>query len=368
MYDSRVERLADILTGHSTEIKPGDKVYLLTDSTLGLPLFEVVYRKVIERGAYPYPHILLDPNVGFEGMDDAFMRYASDEQLQHMSEIALAEMQAMDAYIRIGAPENTRSLSGIDPKRIAMRQKATASILHERLRKRWVVTRYPTPALAQEANMSLKDYEDFFFGAVLVDYIIMEQQQRSIKTIFDTGSSVKVVATDTDLTFSIAGREGRMSYGKHNVPDGEVYYAPVESSANGVVRFTYPAIESGNEVRGVRLTFRDGVVVEATSDTNETFLLGQLDTDSGSRKLGEFGIGLNYGIDRFTGNMLFDEKIGGSIHLALGNAYEGTAPEGVRNKSGLHWDMLVDLRESAGGGKLYLDGKVIQENGVFKIE
>lgn len=369
MVDQRIERLAQVLM-NSIEIKKGDNVYLLTDSVdpAVMPFVKEVYRQIIVNGGYPYPHIGLDPNIGFEGMDRILMEYASEEQLKHLSETAKREMEDMRAYIRIGAPENTKSLTGINPERIAMRRKTTEPIFSERLRKKWVVTRYPMPSLAQEAGMSTEDYEKFFYDAVLIDYKEMERGQTVIKDAFDEGNVVRIVAPGTDLTFSIAERKGEKCAGEHNVPDGELMYAPVEDSANGVVTFTYPAIQAGNQVNKVVLTFKDGKVVDAKAEENEEFLLKQLDIDEGARRIGEFGIGTNYGISRFTKNMLFDEKIGGSIHLALGNAYEGNAPEETRNRSAVHWDMLVDLRKEVGGGEIYLDGRLVQKDGVFLLE
>lgn len=368
MQDPRIGKLARLLVNYSIRLKPGENVYLLTDSELGLPLAREVYKEIIIKGGHPYPHLVLDPNVGMGAMDPIFMRYAIADQLSHLSDIALREMQEMDAYIRIGAPENTKDLAGIDPERIVARERATQPILDERLRKRWVVTRYPTPALAQEAGMSISDYEDFLYGACLVNYRRMKREQGVIKERFDNGRLVRIVAPGTDLTFSISGRRGIMCYGLRNVPDGEVYYAPVEDSMNGVVSFPYPTIVDGQEVDGVVLEFENGRVVKASASKNEKLLIAKLDTDKGARVVGEFGIGTNYGITRYTKNTLFDEKIGGTIHLALGNAYEGSAPKDVRNKSAIHWDMVVDLREFTGGGKIYLDRRIVQRNGVFRIE
>ncbi len=372
MVDQRVTRLAEVLVDHSVRVQKGENVYLQTDSWLAMPLVQEVYRLIIRRGGHPYPHIGLNPNGG--STDRIFMEEASDEQIDHLSAQALVDMQAMHCYIGIGASENTRHLSGIDPTRISRRQKATRPVTDARLEKRWVVTRYPTNAMAQEADMGLAALEDFYYGAALVDYNEMYERQRGMKEAFDQGADVRIVAPETDLSLSIRGRVGRISWGRRNVPDGEFYFAPVEDSAKGVVAFTYPAIWLGNEVGGVKLRFSGGKVVDASAERNEALLVSMLDTDDGARRLGEFGIGTNYAIGRFMKNMLFDEKMGGTVHLAVGNAYkategtfDGSAPENVRNQSAIHWDMLVDLREMAGGGQLYLDGRCVQQDGKFLI-
>jgi aminopeptidase len=364
IIDPRVTQLAEILVDYSMQVKNGDKVYILSDSVLAGPLFQEVYRLVIQRGGDPYPHMALDPHIGPGALDRIFMIHASEEQLRGLSEVTLAEMRAMDCYIRIGAPEGATDLTGIDPKRIAMRQKATEAISEERRKKRWVLTRYPTEALAENAGMSLDEYRDFFFGVTNVNYDEMRGEGERLANVFNQGKVVRIEAPGTDLTLSIEGRKAMLWYGKKNVPDGEFCFGPVEDSVNGIVKFTYPAIKDGQEVDGVGLEFKQGVVVQGTAEKNQGMLNAMLDTDQGARRAGELGFGTNYRITRFTKNIIFDEKIGGTIHLAVGAGY----PEsGSKNKSGIHWDMLVDMRPHVGGGRILLDGRTVQENGKFLI-
>lgn len=359
--DQRISKLAEILVDYSTKVKKGDNVYLLTNSFETFPLVEEVYRLVIQRGAYPYPHIGLDPNVGLGAFDYIFMKYASEEQLKHTSEIALNEMKNTDVYIRIGGETNTRELTNIDPERMALRKKATDPILNERMKKRWVLTRYPTRAFAQEADMSLKEFEDFAFDACLLDWKKESDEQDKIKKIFDGKDEVRIVGEKTDLRFSIKGRMGTKCDGKYNMPDGEIFYAPVEDSAEGKISYSYPTIYENREIAGIVLEFKNGRVVSESATKNEDSLRAALNTDSDARLIGEFGIGTNYKITRYVKNILFDEKIGGTIHLAVGMAYEGS---GGKSKSAIHWDMIKDLRD---GGAIYVDGELVQKNGKFLV-
>lgn len=360
MADERIKKLAEILVDYSTEVKKGDYVYLTTTSFEPYPLIEEIYKKVLQKGAYLFPRIGFDPNVT---IDSVFLRYACEEQLNHLPEIALEEMRKMDVTILIGADINTRELSGIKPERIAMRKKAIRPVIDEVINNtKRIVTRYPTNAYAQDAGMSLKDFEDFYYGACLINWKEESRKQDKVKEVFDAGKTVRIIGKETDLTFSIEGRPGIKCDGKRNMPDGEVFYAPVEDSASGVISYSFPAVYLCNEVDGIVLKFKDGKVVEARAEKNEEFLRAMLETDTGSRFIGEFGIGVNYQINQFVRNILFDEKIGGTIHLALGNAYEKS---GGKNRSGIHWDMVKDLRE---GGEIHLDGKVVQKNGLWVFD
>jgi aminopeptidase len=252
-------------------------------------------------------------------------------------------------------------LTGIDSHKQALSAKAYQPFLATYMNNvRWVTCNFPCSALAQDADMALDDYADFLFGACLIDWKATEAYMRQIKQAFDAGDLVRVVGPGTDLTFRIAGRPGVVCAGDKNMPDGEVFYSPVEDSAEGFITYDFPAIYNGREVDGVRLEFRSGTVVGATAKKGEEFLLRMLDTDLGARRLGEFGIGCNFGIQRFSKDILFDEKIGGTIHLALGRAY---TEAGGSNQSAIHWDMIKDLRTE---GRLELDGRVVQENGKFR--
>jgi aminopeptidase len=356
LKDPRIDRLADILINHSARVKPGETV-LISANELAQPLVESVFQKVLALGAFPRLKLT------FSTLLPVYFSTATDEQIDTLLEIEELDYQKAQALINIRAPGNTRELSGIDPSRMTRRMKTNKPIQDWVIsgKVRWVLCNYPTQALAQEAEMSLFDYEDFLYGATNIDWEEQSRFQNKIKEAFDAGSEVRLVGPGTDLRFNIGGREGKKCDGQNNMPDGEVFYAPLEESAEGYITYDYPAVYYGQEVNNVFLEFKQGVVVKATADKNQNLLERVLETDAGARKIGEFGIGVNYGIERFSKDILFDEKIGGSIHLALGNAY----PEvGGKNQSAVHWDMIKDLRK---GGAIYLDGKVVQEDGKFKI-
>lgn len=352
--DPRVEQLADILVNYSTRVGKGDHV-LIQSTPLARPLIEAVYRRVVQNGAYPTLHM------GFGSLNRIFFEAASDEQLDYLNPIRRYAVEQSNVLINIHAPENSRELTGIDPVKL-QRLSRTNQPLQEHIMSngvRWVICNFPTPSLAQDADLSLEDYADFLFRATNIDWEAASARMHRIKERFDAADEVRIVGPDTDISFSIKGRPGVVADGRHNMPDGEVFYAPHEATTSGTISFELPAIYGGREVQGVRLTFQDGRVVEATAAKGEELLHKLLDTDEGARFLGEFGIGCNYGIARYSRDILFDEKIGGTIHLALGRAYpecEGT------NQSAIHWDMVKDLRQ---GGRLYLDGQLVQEDGRF---
>lgn len=366
MADPRISKLAQVLIHYSLGVKPGDKVMIQAPAN-AQPLIIEAYREAIRAGAHVFTRI------GISEMREVFLKNASDEQLTYVSELEKFESEFFDAQLFILADTNTKALSNIDPKRIAMQRAARKDIsarFDERAAAgelRWCLTLFPTPAHAQDAGMSLAEYEDFVYGACLLDqddpveaWRTVGQQQAHIAEYLMAHDEIRIVAPDTDITYRVGGRKWINADGKVNFPDGEVFSAPHEDSVNGVVRFSFPALYSGREVQDVRLTFRDGKVVEASAAKGEDFLMQMLDMDEGSRTLGEVAFGTNYGIQRFTGELLFDEKIGGTMHMALGAAYKDC---GGKNESGLHWDMVCDLRE----GKVYADGEVCYENGRFVI-
>jgi len=372
MPDPRDVKLAELLVNYSIDLKKGENVYLLTDSVETLPLFLEVYKKIISVGGYPYPHILLDPHLSAEAFDYIWMKYASEEQLHHFSEIKYHEMKAMHAYIRIGGPANKQHLAGISRERIALRQKVTKPILDERLRKKWVVTRYPTPSMAQAANMSTEDFINFYYNACLIDWQQQEQLQEKIKNVFEKGKIIRIIGENTDLRFSIEHRKVIKCYGKckHladlgiwegcNMPDGEIYIAPVENSAEGYIKYTYPYNKEGEIISGIFFRFEHGKIVEYKAEVNQEALKIMLETDEGAKRIGEFGIGTNDGIQRFVNDVLFDEKIAGTVHVTPGNAYEGS---GGLNKSAVHADIVKDLRKEYGGGEIQVDGETVQKDG-----
>lgn len=355
MKDGRLSKLADVLADHSLEIKCGENV-VIRSHYQAQPLIDAFYKKSIDKGANVFVHVIMDAHKKY------FMENACKEQLDSMNTIYEGIYERADAVLCIEAPENIKSLSGVSPEKNVAYNKALAPVLRTITAKRWVLTNYPTHAFAQEADMSLEEYEDFLFDAALVDYKKMDAEMDSVLKRFDSASKVRIVGRDTDLTFDIQGRNGTKCSGQNNIPDGEVYYAPITNSVNGYIYYEFPAIRYGNQVDAVRLEFKDGKVVNAKADKNEIFLNKILDTDEGARYIGEFGIGMNYEIRRFIKNILFDEKIGGTIHLAVGNAYDGS---GGDNRSTIHWDMIKELRDC---GEIYLDDKLVQKNGIFVFE
>jgi len=349
--EKQARRLAEVLVNHSVKAKKGE-IVRISCGEQARPLALSVYREVLRAGAHP----LLA--VGFEDAQRIFFEEAGAAQISHLPPTKLYEAKKIDADIVIVAPSNTRQLSHVPPKKIADRRKATKPISEIVLRRvRWVLTNYPTEALAQETDRSLTEYEKLYYRAVDQDWAAMAKMFRRAKRILDRAARVRIVGKDTDLSFSIGGRTAIPCAGEYNMPDGEIFTAPVENSTEGKISYEFPAIYGGREVAGIRLTFRKGRVVEAKADKNGDFLGAMLDADPGARVLGEFGIGANAGVTSFTRDILLDEKMGGTIHLAIGRSY----PEsGGKNDSSVHWDMIKDLRRE---GELYLDGKPVLRTG-----
>ncbi len=367
MKDPRVEKLAEVLVGYSLAVKPGDKVYV-QGGPAAEPLMTAIYEKILRAGGLP--HLL----ASFPDADEHLLRHGTDEQLAHVPEPVKLMYETYDAGITVLGSPNTKALTGIDPARAVKRQQGRQVIFKTLIRRiaagelRWSCSLFPTQAHAQDAEMSLSEYEDFVYGACLPDmddpvgyWKRFSARQQKIVEWFRGKKQVRVTGPDTDLSLRIDDRIFINCDGRENMPDGEVFTGPVEDSVEGRVRFSYPAIYQGREVTGVRLTFEKGKVVEATADKNEDFLNRTLDTDAGSRYVGEFAIGTNEGIRRFTGEILFDEKINGSFHMALG----ASLPEsGGKNESAIHWDMVCDLRD---GGRIVVDDELLYENGKFVI-
>lgn len=361
----RLEEFAEVLVEHSARVEEGDNVYLLVKSLEALPLFEEVRRQVIKKGAFPHEHVLYDSQFGGSALDYDWIKHASDDQLEQMSDAKLKEIKEMDAYIRIGGEKNTKEMADLDPEKISKWGKTTEKLLEERLKTKWVATRYPTSAMAQEAGMSTEVFEEFVVDAVTeIDWEELEKKNEEIKQVFDNAEEVRIVGEGTDITLSLENREGVPDNGLHNVPSGEVFYAPVKESLEGKIKFSYPGIQGGNEVAGIELVFENGKIVDYSAEKGEEFLQKMIETDEGSRYIGELGIGTNRQIDRYIKNTLFDEKIGGTIHLAIGRAYDKCVPEEEEaNESGVHWDLVKDLRPGGGGGKIFVDGELVQEDG-----
>src|SRR5947209_1614721 len=366
MQDPRHQKLAKVLVHYSFALKPGDK-FLISGPAFAEPLIKEVYREAIRAGAH------VTPNIGLEELQEIFFREANTGQLTHVSEIDKLKVEYYDAELTIWGSQNTKGLSGVDPKSIAKRREARAPLFKRTLERlgsgetRWCGTMFPTQAHAQDAGMSLSDYENFVFAAGLLNEDdpvagwrkVYEEQQR-IVDFLSQHDEIHIVAPGTDITYRAGGRKWINCAGTENFPDGEVFTGPIEDSVNGTVTFNYPAIYDGNEVENVRLTFQNGKVIESSASKGVDFLNAMLDTDKGARYLGEAAFGLNYNIKQFSKDTLFDEKIGGTMHMALGMSL----PEsGGVNESGLHWDMVCDLRE----GKVYADGHLCYEAGRFTI-
>jgi aminopeptidase len=367
LSDPRAENLAKILVGYSTEVKAGEVVSI--DGDVGAePLLRAVYEEVLKAGAHP---IL---NVGLDGLAAIYYGQANDEQLKWVSPITEWMVEKADVRIGIGASANTRELSAVPPARQTMRQTAMGPAMSKMMERsaagdfRWCYTLYPTNAYASEAEMSLTDYEDFYFGACLADdgdpltaWTRASAETKRLAEWIEGHEEVRVTAPGTEIKLGIAGRKFIPCDGRHNMPDGEFFTGPVEDSVEGEVSFHLPAVIGGREVSGVRLRFEAGKVVDASAERGEEFLIQLLDTDEGARRLGELGIGTNYAIDRGTLEVLLDEKIGGTVHMAIGQSY----PEsGGVNESAVHTDLVCDLR---GGGKIEVDGIVMQEDGKFVV-
>ena len=367
MVDPRLTKLAHILINYSIELQAG-QLLQINANTLAAPLVREIYRAALEVGAYPLVRL------GMEDLEGLLYTYGSDEQLSYVPAVTRQEYEEIDAYVSILASENTRRLSGVDPRKIAMRRQALGDLQRRTMARvaegslKWVGTLFPTQAAAQDAEMSLADYEEFVFGAGKLDLddpvaawrAVRDEQQR-VADLLGTKRVIRLVAPGTDLTYHTAGRGWLNADGTQNFPDGEVYTSPDETRTTGHIHFTFPAVYQGSEIAGIRLAFEDGRVVQATADKGEDLLRALLDLDEGARRLGEAAFGLNYQISRFSRNTLFDEKIGGTIHLALGQAFPSV---GGQNSSALHWDLVCDMRA---GGRAYADGELIYQDGKFVV-
>jgi aminopeptidase len=367
MADPRVVNFARTLVRYSVNVQPGEMVGIVSEPA-AFPLVEQVYREVLEAGGHP--------SVGVASSDLDYLLYThgSDEQIQTVPYFMDKVMREFPVFIRIRAFTNTRFLNNVDPARQSMRAKAWGPMLeayrsrYAEGKLRWVATLFPTDAYAQDAEMGTSEFEDYVYSTTYSDTDdpvkewnrIHDEQQRIVDHLKGK-KDVVVKGPNVDLKLSIEGRDFVNSDGKRNMPSGEVFTSPVEDSAEGWIRFTYPAVTRGREVDGIELRFEKGKVVEATAEKNEAFMLSMLDIDEGARFLGEFAIGTNKMINRFIKNILFDEKIGGTIHLAVGSGFREVGGE---NKSALHWDMICDMRD---GGTIHIDDELIYESGEFKI-
>jgi aminopeptidase len=370
MPDPRTVRLARLIIQYSTRIGPGDRI-LLEAQPEAAPFVLALYREALEVGGVP--EILLT----LPGAQELLVAHGNDAQIDFVPTFRMLAYETFESRVRIYSESNTKSFNNLDNARFARRERTIGKIIETQIRRgaagefRWITTLFPTQAYAQDAGMSLAEFEDFVYRACHVDDAtpdpvaywegVGREQQRVVAALRGR-DRVSLRGPNADLTLSIKGRTFLNSCGRHNMPDGEVFTGPVEDSVNGWIRFTFPAVHEGHEVEGVELHFVDGRVTQATAARNQAYLLEMLDTDPGARYLGEFAIGNNIGIQRFTRQILFDEKIGGSVHVALGAGYPDT---GSVNKSAIHWDMICDLKS---GGEIAVDGDVIFKEGGFCLD
>ena len=364
MVDKRIEKLAKLCVHYSVGVKPKELV-VIQGSDLAFPLMHEIYKECLLCGAYV--EMIPKPDVQY-----TFFKYAKEHQLKFVPPLAKFLVENMDVAIGIFCEPNPKKLTNIDPAKIRQRQASGREISDIVMKReaegkfRWTGLPYPITATAQEASMSLQEYEDFVYSSCLVDkkdpigeWTKIKKEQDKLCRFLNESEEIHILGEDTDLTFKVKGRKWINCSGQKNMPDGEVFTCPVENSVTGTIRFTYPGIFSGREVEDIKLTFKAGKVVKASAAKGDE-LLQQLLKIEGAERLGETAIGTNYGITRFTKHMLFDEKMGGTIHMALGF---NPAPEtGGLNKSGLHWDILKDMKK---GGEIYADKKLFHKDGKF---
>lgn len=365
--DPRTEKLAQVLVHYSLKLKKGD-IFRIQGEYATLPLMTAVYAEALRVGACPFTRVLIPEH------EEIFLKNATDDQFQFIPPGMKADVDKMDVFLHIWGNQNTRNLSGVNPKRQALYRKAQRSISNKMFKRmeskslRWCGTLFPTQAQAQEADMSLADWEDFVYAAGHVTqgdpvkhWMKVRKEQDRLVKILNKVDKIHVRSKDTDLKMRVKGRKWVNCAGEENFPDGEVFTSPIEDTVEGVIRFSYPAIYLGREVEDVRLELKKGKVVKETAEKNQGYLTDMLNMDKGARFVGEFAIGTNYDIKRFSKDILFDEKIGGTVHMAVGR---GFAESGGKNVSSLHWDMICDMKKDA---EILADGKVIYRNGKFTI-
>jgi aminopeptidase len=367
MTDIRIQRMAQVLVRYSLGIKHGDRLAIQT-GPIAAPLVREVVREALRAGAFP------EPFIGVPGVREILLKEGSDEQLSYIPPAFRAIIEEYETQLQIMADENTKDLNGVDPARMAFMQQSMRSLAETYMRRsadgslRWAIALFPTNAFAQDANMSLSDFEDFVYGTCFLDdedpvarWQELGRKQEHFVQWLNGKHTISVRGKDTDLTLSIAGRSFISDDGHKNFPGGEFFTSPVEDSANGYIRYSFPASFNGRSVEDVRLRFESGVVVEAQAAQGQEYLEQMLGLDDGAKRLGEFAFGNNRNVDRCTKNILFDEKMGGTIHLALGN---GFAEVSGQNHSALHWDMVCDLRQ---GSEIRVDGELFCKDGEFVV-
>ena len=375
MHENFARDLARILTGYSSPVQPGERVAIVGNIETAGPLLEALVEAVLARGGFPNLQAAAMISADYTPYFELFLRRANDQQLDHLDSTIMHWVREADALFFVKAPANTKALSSVDPARVARYRRTVQPFSETYLNRyaegtlRWTVCAWPTQALAQTAEMGLLDYSDFVYAACGLDQPdpiaywqgFHDMQERLIQWL-EGKSHVELRGPGIDLSFEYDGRPWINCDGRLNFPDGEIFTSPVENSVNGTVEFNYPSVYQGYEVEGVRLRFEHGRAVEASAAKNEAFLLSQLDLDAGGRTLGEFAIGTNRGVTRYTRNILFDEKIGGTIHMALGRSYAESHGE---NQSAIHWDMIHGLQD---GGEIWVEGELFYRAGEFMVK
>lgn len=358
--DPRLERWADVIVDFCTQVQPGERIEI-TGEIQGETLMLALYRRCLQRGAFP----VLKPV--FSEAAEIFYQTASDAQLREVSAVSIFEAEHTQVSLHVSAESNSRALAAVDPAKVSTVRKARQNLARIRKeRVRWNITSFPTHSSAQDAGMSIREFAELIFSAgflndsdPLKSWQRLRDKQQTIAGMLRGTRVFRLETAGCDLTMGVEGRRICESSGAVNMPDGEIYTGPVETAVDGRIKFSFPGYYMGQVVEGIDLEFKDGRVVKAKADSNDTFLQEMLNTDEGARRIGELGIGTNWGVTRFTRNLLFDEKMGGTIHLALGDSYKETLGE---NRSAIHWDILHDLRD---GGRLYADKEILLENGRF---
>lgn len=368
--DPRISRWAKTLVGYCLEVQPG-QIVLINATPAAEPLVAEVYRETLRAGGHPVPRLSLP------ALTEISLREGNEDQLSWINPAERLLLEQADATLAIGSETNTRNLAEADPERLSIMRRANRELAQIRSQRsvkgdiRWCLTLFPTNAYAQDAGMSLSDFQEFVYEACFLNsedpaerWRELGRKQQFYSDWLKDKREAHVIGPDTDFTIAFGGRIFRNSDGKRNFPSGEFFTSPIEDSAEGTVRFTIPSVVGGHQVSDIRLRFEHGRVVEATAAQGQDYLLQSLALDEGARSLGEFAFGNNWGIQRGIQNILFDEKIGGTIHMALGNSY---AECGGKNVSALHWDMICDLRPAAGGGEVYVDGTLFLKDGKLMV-
>jgi len=365
--DNRITKHAEVLLKYSLDLKKGEKIVIVGD-VVTLPLIKESYRLAVGLGALP--QIMINS----EELKEILLKGGSEEQIKYVPDSVKKAFETVDVVLSFFGGTNTRMLSNINPEKLKLSAQGSSEITRiffERVAKkelRWCETMFPNQASAQEANMSISEYEDFVYGAGYIDskdliakWKEIEKKQEGICKILDNKKHLRIVSKDTDLKMSIEGRKWVNCCGKANFPDGEVFTGPVEDSVEGHIRFSFPGLYGGREIEDIQLIFERGKVIKATAAKGQELLEQILETDKGARYVGEIAAGTNYNIKKFTKHMLFDEKIGGTVHLAIGRSI----PESLgKNQSAIHWDMLCDMKK---GGEIYADGELVYKDGKFLI-